>query len=133
MQFYPTLCLQDMNTHVVLFAAASYPILFKGYSFLNFFLSFSQSKLLHKSRTHDQVLLVILFLERQMAKGNKILMRFRKQHYNIWVLRESDTVWVLLFCTINRIRLEEHMQEHSCYISGQAEETSLVHEKVICK
>ena len=28
MQFYATLWLQDMNTHVVLFAATSYPILY---------------------------------------------------------------------------------------------------------
>jgi len=35
-----------------------------------------------------------------MAKGNHILMGFRKEHYNIWVLRGSDTVWVLLFYTI---------------------------------
>jgi hypothetical protein len=61
-------------------------------------------------------------------------MAFRKEHCNIWVLRESDTVWVLLIYTTYRIRLEEHMQEHDgCYISGQAEETSLVHETDVCK
>jgi hypothetical protein len=118
MQFYPTLCLQDMNTHVVL---QLLPILYYLKDIASYiFLSFSQSKLLHKSRTPDQVLLVILFLKRLTAKGNQILMRFREQHYNIWVLRESDTVWVLLVYTIYRIRLEEHIQEHDgCFWTGR--------------
>ena len=61
-------------------------------------------------------------------------MGFRKVHCNMWVLRESDTVWALLVYTIYHIRLQEHMQERDCcYISGQAEEISLVHETDVCK
>jgi hypothetical protein len=64
----------------------------------------------------------------------KFLWGFRKQHCNTLVLRESDTVWVLLFYTIYRIRLEQHMQEHDgCYISGEGEDTLSVHGSDICK